>query len=106
MAWRISLKSNQLRVEHGIPFSSARRDRILRLFSILFLRALSKHEDGFGSSHPMWWSRNALNSSRVIPGELVIASATRNPGKSKKLLDTRFRGYDGGKNGSSRTLVP
>jgi hypothetical protein len=50
-------------------------------------------------------SRNPVNNSVVIPGKLAAippkadqpkaeASATRNPGKSK-LLDTRFRGYDG-----------
>ena len=37
----------------------------------------------------------SVNNLGVIPGKLAIASATRNPGKSK-LLDTRFRGYDGG----------
>jgi len=45
----------------------------------------------------------------VIPGKLAIASATRNPGKSK-ILDTRFREYDGAEvadylaNFNSRTL--
>ena len=40
----------------------------------------------------MWCSRNPLNNLGVIPGKLAIARATRN----QKLLDTRFRGYDGG----------
>ncbi len=31
----------------------------------------------------LWCSRNPLNNLGVIPGELAIASATRNPGKSK-----------------------
>ena len=47
----------------------------------------------FSAGSLVWCSRNSLNSSDVIPGKLAIASATRNPGK---LLDTRFRGYDGG----------
>jgi hypothetical protein len=39
-------------------------------------------------------SRNLLNNFGVIAGKLAIANATRNPG-NRKLLDTRFRGYDG-----------
>jgi hypothetical protein len=31
----------------------------------------------------VWCSRNPLNNLGVIPGKLAIASATRNPGKSK-----------------------
>ena len=42
-------------------------------------------------------SRNPLNNLGVIPGKLAIAIITR-PGiqENQKLLDTRFRGYDGG----------
>jgi hypothetical protein len=39
--------------------------------------------------------RNPLNNSRVIPGKL---GQLARPGiqENRKLLDTRFRGYDGG----------
>jgi hypothetical protein len=42
------------------------------------------------------WKRSYCSRfAVVIPGKLAIASATRDP-RNQKLLDTRFRGYDGG----------
>jgi hypothetical protein len=41
-------------------------------------------------------SRNALNNLGVIPGNLAIASATQNPGKSKT-SGYHFYGYDVGR---------
>jgi len=48
------------------------------------------------STGPSANSLSSLRNSIVIPGELALASTTRNPG-NQTLLDARFRGHDGGK---------
>ena len=60
-------------------YASARRF-FARLASEIFLSSLQIEV----FSHLLvWCSRNPLNNLAVIPGKLAIASATRNPGKSK-----------------------
>src|ERR671919_3175317 len=64
-------------------------------FSILPSYGLSRQGCKLDSSRLVSCLRSSLHNLIVIPGKLAIASATRNPGKSKASGFPKFSGNDG-----------